>query len=119
MKHEVTWDEGVGCVRLRLVGEFAPAEATLVMQQVCELFEDKQRRLFLIDHTLSPRAVSRETRAAIEEHGQAVDAEKVAFFGMTNLNRVVARIIISILGKSSHTKFFVSEDEALAWFDED
>jgi hypothetical protein len=119
MKHGLWWDEDNGCARLDLVGEFTPEEATQAMSDIVEMLQGQGRRLLVVDHTHSPRAVSRETRAALEESAARVDHDKLAFFGMTNLNRIVARVIIAMIGKSSHTRFFKTEDEALAWIHED
>ena len=61
------------------------------------------------------KAVSRETRAVIEARAAPLEIHKTAFFGMTNLNRMVARVILSILGLSKTSGFFQTEAEALAW----
>ena len=115
MKHEITWDEANGCVRLKLVGEFAVDEAKFVTDRMEVLFADRKPRLFIVDHTLSPDPVGAETRALLERRAVDLRIDRFAFFGMTNLNRMIARIIMSVAGRSETTWFFKTEAEALAW----
>lgn len=116
MNHQVRWDDKNACVRFRLVGEIEPHEAAQALTEVISIFEGKPARWLLVDHRDSQRAISTETRAVLKQYAPQVNPDKIAFIGMSNLNRIVAKIIVAIIGKSGHTKFFITEDEALAWF---
>ena len=115
MKHECFWDAAHACARLRIVGELTPAQAEVLMDQLEALYVGKSKKLMLVDHTQSPQAVGRETREVLERRGEAINYDRTGFYGMTNLNRVVARIIVSLLGRSDRTGFFADEAEAVAW----
>lgn len=115
MKHEIWWDEENSCVRMKLVGEFEPNDARWANDQITAMFEARSRRCLLIDHRLSPAPVGRESRAVLEEHVSKLEIEKMGFFGVTHLNRVVAKIVVAVSGQTQSTKFFKTEAEAIAW----
>lgn len=113
MLHRIRWD--TDHVRIDVVGELGPEEATALLERAGVYYEGHARRLMLIDHTQSPGAVSKATRAALEREGEILDCHRMAFFGMNNRNRVVARIVVALLGQSQKTGFFATEAESIAW----
>lgn len=117
MKHECWWDEERECVRFKIVGELSAEEAEQLMDQLQELSDSRDGYGLIIDHRLSPRPVGREARAVFERRAKQRKQRdtKIAFFGMNNLNRMIAQIIVSVLGRSKRTQFFASEAEAEAW----
>ena len=118
MKHELFWDEDNYCARMKLVGKFSPDEAAEMMDAIRVLLSDKHPRNLLVDHTHSTGSLSAETRKTLEEKGRLVGHDKHAFYGMNGLNRMVAKIIVAIIGKASDTRFFKTEEDALAWLKE-
>ncbi|MBD3285310.1 hypothetical protein GF338_03135 [candidate division WOR-3 bacterium] len=76
-----------------------------------------KRRLVLVDmsHDKDPSSMSKEARKAYAEHTEIIKPEKVAMVGANPVARMVAKIALSIMGRSDITKFFKTEDEALAW----
>ncbi|MCA9693721.1 MAG: STAS/SEC14 domain-containing protein [Myxococcales bacterium] len=113
MRHEVSWDDAHGCVRLTLRGPFLLDDARVMLDAIDRALVGRPRRYLLIDHTESPGALPPETRRYIQSSGQQM--ERIAFFGMSNLTRVAARVIVAVIGQSGHTGIFKSEAEALAW----
>lgn len=118
MEHAVWWDEDNGCVRIRVVGELLPEHAETNMEQAAVLLTSRAPRLLVIDYSQSPGVVSSATREVLERRGEAIDYDRLAFYGMGNFNRIVARIIIALLGRAHKTGFFATEAEALTWLRE-
>ena len=118
MKHEVWWDEENSCARMKLVGEFAAEDASRIHEQVAAMFEARSRRRILIDHRLSPNPPGRESRAVLQDRVGKLEVEKIAFYGLTNLNRVVAKIVVAVIRKKDSTRFFKTEAEAIIWIRE-
>ncbi|NVB36611.1 STAS/SEC14 domain-containing protein [Pseudenhygromyxa sp. WMMC2535] len=117
-EHRCWWDAANGCARMELVDELSAAQAELLMDDLTEVFADKPRRLLLVDHRRSPQPANRESREVLERRGVTLDYEKLAFVGMSNASRIVARIIVTLHGRSAKVRFLAKEEEALAWFHE-
>ncbi|MCA9716725.1 MAG: STAS/SEC14 domain-containing protein [Myxococcales bacterium] len=113
MKHEVSWDAEHGCVRFTVHGPLVVDEARAMTEELERILEGKPRRHLLVDHRGSPGALPVETRRFFQTDAPQLD--KLAFFGMSNLNRIAARIAVSITGQAGHTNFFKTEADALAW----
>ncbi|EDM75969.1 hypothetical protein PPSIR1_19889 [Plesiocystis pacifica SIR-1] len=118
MDHRVRWDEANHCARIELVGEFRPEHVDSLLDQSKALIHGLERRLVLLDHAESPGAIPRATRRELEARAAELDYHRMAFCGMDNFNRVVARIIIALIGRSDRVGFFEDQAQALAWLRE-
>ena len=116
MKHQISWDADNSCARLVLVGEFLPEEVAPILDGILTMLEGQGSRHLLVDHTQSPKPVSRKTRTLLEKDAVRVALDKLAFFGVSPLNRMVARVVVGVIGQSNTTNFFKTEADALAWF---
>ncbi|MBD3284763.1 hypothetical protein GF359_00340 [candidate division WOR-3 bacterium] len=59
--------------------------------------------------------VTKDSRKAFKETAGELDFEKIAIFGASPVMRMAAKIILAITGQSKKTRFFNTEDEAVAW----
>lgn len=116
MKHKIWFDDAVGACWMELVGTVTAGEMSDMLEQCHQLLKDKSPRHLITDHTESPEGVSRAVRKVLEEEAPKVNADKHAFIGTKASNRMLAKIIIAIIGKSKNTKFFKTKEEAFAWF---
>ena len=117
MKHVVRWDEDNQCAWLEFDGEITPAHVDALLPMLQALIEGR-RRLLLIDHQRSQGMISGEARAAFVQRGAQLELAKMAFTGLSPLNRMIARVVTKLNGKSEYTRFFQSSAEALAWLRE-
>ncbi len=115
MLHECWWDAKLGCVRFEIVDELRPDEAHQLMDELAVFERQHHSKGLIVNHTRSPKALSRETRTVFEQRGHDADIAKLAFFGMNNLNRMIAQVAVSLLGRSQTTRFFSTQAEAEAW----
>lgn len=116
MKHRVYYDEEHGVVRMEINGEFTSQEASELLDEVEKLFEGKPQRYLLNDVSKSPNAtIDRETRKLVQKRGAEIRFDRMAFVGITPLNRMVAKIVMAVLGKSKDSAFFDTPEDALTW----
>lgn len=120
MKHRLDYDERLGVLFVRVVKDVSPDEFLEVNRKITSMLEEKRRRI-LIDASdaVIPRW-NRQMREAILK-GTSVTSPntRTAVIGLSPALRVFSKAIINVAGKYSETKFFKTEDEALAWLKEE
>jgi len=80
------------------------------------LFEDKARRLIFFDvGSLEFDLGDNKTRKVMHKYIDRASWEKAGIIGASPISMMMAKIMMSILGKSKKTRFFKSESEALVW----
>jgi hypothetical protein len=116
MKHKAYYDEEHGMVCMEINGEFTSQEASELLDEVEKLLEGKPQRYLLNDVSKSPNVtIDRETRKLLQKRGAEIEFDKMAFVGVTPMNRMMAKIVMAVLGKSKDTAFFDTSEDALSW----
>lgn len=101
---------------MEIVGEVTSQEASVLLDEVEKLLEDKTQRYLLNDVSKSPNAtIDRETRRLLQKRGSEIEFDRMAFVGVTPMNRMMAKIVMAVPGKSQDTGFFDTRKEALSW----
>ncbi|MBD3284762.1 hypothetical protein GF359_00335 [candidate division WOR-3 bacterium] len=73
-------------------------------------------RCILIDLSKGPAAtLDKEARKALKDAAMPDMFEKIAIYGANPAMRMIAKIIFKITGSSESTRFYKSEEEAIAW----
>lgn len=81
-------------------------------------FEGRKERNIVGDLShAAPQSYSRQMRKMVAEEAAALSLDKVAILGANNVLRMMAKILLAVIGNkwSAETKFFDSEADALAW----
>lgn len=121
MNKILRFDEEHGVLRMEIPsywepGHFDENEAFEIIDQVQELYKDREHRYMLVDVSRSPGSgVSKEFRRWMAEQATRIGLEKVAIVGASPITRMVSRIVMAALGKSNDSRFFRTDDEALRW----
>ncbi|EDM78869.1 hypothetical protein PPSIR1_03333 [Plesiocystis pacifica SIR-1] len=113
MKHSMQWHDDLLVVAVE--GLVKPEEARSLGLQMIEMLSDVRPRLVLLDYTRMTVALSLETRRATREVAEGLTWDRAAIYGITNINRMVLRVLVTLLGMANNTQFFATEAEARAW----
>jgi len=116
MNYKAWYDEENGILRADILKKFEPEDTKGLMNVVNNEFTDEQRRYLLLtmfeDAQVMP---SKETRKAMREAASLVKLSKIAMCGAKPTVRMLGKIVIAAMGKTEDSKFFATEEEALAW----
>lgn len=116
MNYKAWYDEENGILRADILKKFEPEDTKGLMNVVNNEFTDEQRRYLLLtmfeDAQVMP---SKETRKAMREAASLVKLSKIAMCGAKPTVRMLGKIVFAAMGKTKDSKFFATEEEALAW----
>lgn len=119
MKYKVWYDEERGILCSDIVETFDVESATGFFNAVKD-FEPEKQRYFLVYLAEGAQPLpDRETRRTIREKAAGVNWGKLALIGVKPALKMVARIVMTAAGKAKDTMFFSTEEEALAWLEEE
>lgn len=114
LTHEVYRDtQGIVCSHIR--GPISPEQARTVGRQIVEALEGQRPRLILVDQTQAAIVTSRETRQVSQSMVSQMNWDRCALYGLSNMNRMIMRVILRLTGMADRTQFFATEAEARAW----
>lgn len=117
VKHQVALDEqGVVCVRV--IGPSTPAEVTAVGDAMLVAFAQSSPCLVLIDLAQAKLNIDRGTRGALQPYASRLVWDRMAVFGVSHFNRMMFRIVLTVLGMAGKARFFDTEEGARAWLRE-
>lgn len=114
---EVALDESEGVVRMTLYGTPSAPQLREAFVTLRALLARCRPRLLLIDGKRAP-AVTDEMRRVLGEEAKSVEFDRQAITGIRPAERVFARIVARITGKSDRMQFFATEAEGLRWLKE-
>jgi hypothetical protein len=118
MPVEVRFDDEHGVARVKMTGAPTVSEVSTGLDEVEEMLKDRSPKLILSDLTGQKTGVDKETRQVIKEKGMAIGFDRHAFVGVSPATRMVAKVLMAVLGQSKKTKFFGETDRALEWLTE-
>jgi len=116
MKHRVDYDEKQGVLYIRVVKDVSPEEFLEVNKLIMSMPEEKRRRILIDASDAVIPKWNRRMREAVFGGASATPPNtRTAVIGLSPALRVFSKAIINVAGKYSETKFFKTEEEALAW----
>jgi hypothetical protein len=117
MKHKITYDEE-GILRIQYIGEIIPEEYRQTAEQVMQMPAENLKRILVdISQTDTPMW-NRETREMLAKSTPTPAGSKVAVIGASAAIRIISKAFVHIAKTQSQTRFFKTEEEALAWLKE-
>jgi hypothetical protein len=113
------YDEKEGILRVDVYERFDGETADMFFSGIPQKYNKEQQRYWLVNMSDdAQRLVDKEVRVIAAEKGKALQWEKIAICGAKPGLRMVSKIVLTAVGKGSFTKFFSTEEEALAWLKE-
>jgi len=115
-KYKIWFDQENEILRAEILEKFEPEDAVGFVDFLLKEFNPEQQRYFLVN-IYHPAQVmpSKETRTTLREKGSLTNFYKMAICGAKPGLRMVGRIVVAAIGKANDSKFFATEEEALAW----
>lgn len=116
MKYELWYDEGRGVLYLKTFTLLTREDIEGLLPLVEKHFEGKPHRHLLADMSENPAGfVDQEARRLLKSEADSIRFDKFAVVGASPATRMITKIAITLLGKSDVSRFFKTEEEALAW----
>jgi len=116
VKHKVWYDAEAEAVRMEIQGDLSPEQTVELVHQVEAALTGKEKRYCVNDLSRSPSfKIDRKTRKALQEMWVKIDIDKMAFVGTTPATRMLAKVMMAVMGKAKNARFVDSCEEALAW----
>ncbi len=116
LKHFKHWyDEKEGMLRVDVLQRFDAEATDKFFTTVAEYTEEQQRYVLCFVDDDAQKLVDKETRKVAAEKGKLIKWSNIAIWGAKPGLRMVAKIVMTAIGKGNSTKFFKSEEESLAW----
>ncbi|MBN2379308.1 STAS/SEC14 domain-containing protein [candidate division WOR-3 bacterium] len=101
---------------LKIVGNFTCEDATETLKKAEGLLGTNPGMNVLANFSRSPNLIlDRETRRIIQKGAPKFEFQKVALIGVSPVTRMIAKVILVILGKVKESHFFETEEEAITW----
>lgn len=114
MEHKLWYDEVNETVRLEIIGKFSNDDVDETLGKIDKLLAGKRKRLFLANISQSPNlAMDKDTRQKLRAETRPFD--RIALVGATPITRMLARVVMTALGKSATTRFCDNVEEGLTW----
>jgi hypothetical protein len=115
-KFKIWFDGETGILRSEIYKPFNPERATAVFEEIFNNHSEEQQRYILV--FLGPDAqaiIDKETRRLAREKTKDNKWEKIAIYGAKSGVRMLAKVVLTAIGKGKDTKFFPTEKECVEW----
>jgi hypothetical protein len=101
---------------LKIVGDYTKEDARETVKKTERLLGINPGMNVLADFSKSPNLMlDRETRRIIQAVAPKFEFQKVALIGVSPVTRMIAKVILVILGQVKESRFFKTEEEARTW----
>jgi hypothetical protein len=107
-----------GIIHVDSIGSQTKNEVLKVRKKVLKLGETVHGKMKIITNLTNVTNVTSGSRKATVESVQLEEVGKIAIFGASTFNRVVASFIIKASGMVNKVQYFKNEEEALKWLKE-
>jgi dsRNA-specific ribonuclease len=115
--HKIWADEGI--IRIALIGMHTQEDAGNIIKDVEEFLPENRKGLVLTDMSRIEKPTSRARKVHADNIKNNHDKyEKLAFYGASVMNRVMANFIIKASGHNDKVRYFDTELEAINWLKE-
>jgi hypothetical protein len=120
MNYEMRFDEENGVLLVKTLAMLEKADVEEIIPKVAEMLAGKEHRYILGDLSQNPSGLlSKDARNAFKENAEKLMVDKIAIIGANHSIRMIAKIALTIMGKSGIAKFFKTEEEAIKWLKEE
>jgi hypothetical protein len=116
MKYQINYNGEHKIVNFKVYDSLTGEEARVLINQIEKMIEGKTCHGILVDlsEDKAKKGMSKEVREVFKDATKRVSINKICVIGARAVNRMTARIVLSLMGNTS-TQFCKSRKEALAW----
>jgi len=116
---QVYYDEDTGIVFNTGKPSTTVEGARHTLRKAGELMAGKPRRLLLVDLREAPLSSSSDVREALMEESRNLALDRQAFVVSNPVTRMLAKAIARVTGVAAQAAFFSSQEEAVAWLQQE
>jgi len=116
MNYKVWFDEKNGILRVDMFQTLVEEDIHEIVPMVEKEFEGRQHQYILADLSKSTSdPISQSARKAFKKYTDSMNYDRIAVIGLNPATRMIAKIVLGIIGKSDVSKFFKTDEEAITW----
>lgn len=116
MKHRVYYEQENGVLRVEIVGELMYEEASPIIHTIQKELAVREHGYILADMSRTPSfQLDRKTRKILQEEAVTLNLDKIAIVGANPVIRMLAKVLVTVIGRGKSSQFFKTDKEALAW----
>lgn len=121
MKHKIYYDEDKQLLHIEFIGDVTVEDCAEIASVLKSLTAEQKSGGFLIDvaGTRTTTLVDKELRQALSQEFVDVGKVKTAIIGATPVLRMLVKALVAMIGTSDISRFFTTEEEAIAWLKEE
>jgi hypothetical protein len=114
-KYKMWFDKESGILRTEIYVAFDPETATIYFDKILDFPDEQQRYVMVLLGVDAQEVVGKETRKILREKTVRSKWEKIAIYGAKPALRMLAKIMVTAIGRAKNTKFYATEEECLDW----
>ena len=115
MKHKIWFDDQIGILHVKVIGDFSKEETLETGQLFKELLKDKPLRQLIMDVSEAGSLENRETRLTANRVIEEAGITEVAYVGASSANRMIAKVLMKLGNLKTRSDFFKTNQEGLNW----
>ncbi len=112
------YDEKEGFLHVNVLERYDSESTEQFFSDMATYPEEQQRYVLCFVDDDAQKLVDKETRKVAAEKGKVIKWGNIAIWGAKPGLRMVAKIVLTAVGKGRDLKFFDSEEECVAWLKE-
>lgn len=112
------YDEKDGFLHVNVLERYDPESTELFFSDMGQYPEEQQRYVLCFVDDDAQKLVDKETRKVAAEKGKVIKWGNIAIWGAKPGLRMVAKIVLTAVGKGRDLKFFDNEEDCVAWLKE-
>jgi hypothetical protein len=113
------WEDPLGFVRVKVIGDHTDKDSENVISEINEvLLKESNNSKIIIDMTETGRPTANARKNHAKNMKNNGNFKKAALYGASAMNRVMANFIIKASGRGDKVKYFKDEQSALAWINQ-
>jgi len=115
MKHKVWFDEKMGAMVIKVVGDYTVDDVKESMKVMDGIIENKGRCPLIVDLREAPATLDKKVRNMLKESQEGTEPVKTAMVTSNPAVRMMGKVVTSAMGRGKTTGFFKTMEEASAW----
>lgn len=115
-QHKLWYNKVQDFAYMQLVQELSRDDILTLFSALDRVFGTRAKHRLLIDMRLCPgTAPDKQLRDLFKERARQIGLDRIAVLGADAMSRMSLKIILAVLGKTSATRFCMTEMEAMLW----
>ncbi|MBD3284764.1 hypothetical protein GF359_00345 [candidate division WOR-3 bacterium] len=115
MDHKIWYDEEMGVMVIKVVGNYTVDDVKESMNVMDRIMEKRERCPLIVDLREAPPTLDKKVRKMLKESQEGTEPVKTAMLTSNPAVRMMGKVVTSAMGRGKTTGFFKTMEEAKAW----